>query len=676
MRVLIADDNDQNLYLLEAILRGNGHHVVSAHDGNEALARLKAEGADLIISDILMPEMDGFQFCRAVRSDDTLKHIPFIFYSATYTDTKDIEFGLSLGADRYLIKPQEPEVLFQAVTDLMAERTAPAEDVSRPLGKEMEFFRQYNDVLFRKLEKKISDLELANQALKESEHRTKAILNNIPDMAWLKDIKSRYLAVNKPFSSACGLSREELLGKTDLDIWPEELAVLYRKDDVEVMQSRLSKRIEERLVDNKGKELLIETIKSPVFDSDGAVIGTTGIARDITERRRAEEERSQLEEQLRQAQKMEAIGQLAGGVAHDFNNMLTAIIGFASLSLMKMASDDPNRLNIDQILAAANKAAVLTQSLLTFGRKQVISLSRVDLNELLRRFEKFLLRVLREDIELKCNCADGELPVMADCGQLEQVLMNLMTNARDAMPKGGRIIIETSLVECDRTFVDTHGFGEAGKYVLLSVSDTGSGMDEAVRRKIFEPFFTTKAEGKGTGLGLAMVYGIVRQHKGAIDVYSKPGMGTTFKIYIPLDLGPAEGKTCDDEEQAPLRGGSETILLAEDDAVIRKLTATVLEEYGYKVIEAVDGQDAIARAIENLGKINLVLLDGIMPNMNGKKAWLEIKALNPGIKGVFMSGYAEDVFTKEGIPEGDACFIRKPVSPSVLIRKIRLVLDA
>lgn len=675
MKILIVDDNEDNLYMLETLLRGNGYQVASAHDGLEALDSLKAAGSDMIISDIMMPKMDGFQLCRAVRSDDTLKDIPFIFYTATYTDTKDIELGLSLGADRFLIKPQDTDVFLKLIRDVISEHALDAAPVNHPLGEEMEFFRLYNKVLFSKLEKKISDLEGVNKALAESVLQMTAILNNIPDMVWLKDTESRFIAVNAPFAAACGLSQREISGKTDLEIWPEELARLYRKDDAEVMNSGQSKRVEERLVDHDGKESWIETIKSPVFGSEGKVSGTTGIARDITERRQTEAEKVQLEEQLRQSQKMEAIGQLAGGVAHDFNNLLTAIIGYASMALDALEGDDPNRHNIDQILKSANKAAILTQSLLAFSRKQVVTLNKLDLNETLMQFEKFLLRLLREDIELRSKYAADDLPVMADRGQIEQILMNLMTNARDAMPEGGRIFIETSLIVLDQAFIKKHGFGEAGEYALLSVTDTGKGMSEDIRHKIFEPFFTTKTEGKGTGLGLAMVYGIVKQHRGAIEVDSRPEIGTTFRIYLPLDRTRVEAASEKSEEQLPLRGGNETILVAEDDAVLRNLIISVLGHYGYNVIEAVDGLDALVKAMESWDKIDLVLLDGIMPKMNGKEAWQEIKALNPGIKLIFMSGYSEDIFSKDGIPGGDTCFIQKPVSPSVIVRKIRAVLD-
>jgi len=264
---------------------------------------------------------------------------------------------------------------------------------------------------------------------------------------------------------------------------------------------------------------------------------------------------------------------------------------------------------------------------------------------------------------------------MADRGQIEQVLMNLVTNARDAMPKGGCIVIETDQVTMDQSFLETHGFGQTGDYALLTVTDTGAGIPEDIKNKIFDPFFTTKEEGKGTGLGLSMVYGIVKKHEGYINVNSQLGVGTTFKIYLPLlhESGVPHDETTDD--QALLRGGAETILIAEDNTSVRSLSTTVLRHYGYTVIEAIDGLDAVSKFRENQNSIRLVVLDGIMPKLNGKEAWQAIKAISPEIKAIFISGYAEDIFTKDGIPDGGAAFIQKPSLPTALVRKIREVLD-
>jgi len=414
----------------------------------------------------------------------------------------------------------------------------------------------------------------------------------------------------------------------------------------------------------------IEIRAIPRFDKGNNLIGLIHVVRDITERKK-------LEDQLRQAQKMEAIGQLAGGVAHDFNNILSAIMGYGHLLLMKMDDNDPLRNYVDQTLEAAERAATLTHSLLAFSRKQTISLKLINLSELVKRFEKFLLRLIREDIEFKTVCADEDITVMADTGQIEQVLMNLVANARDAMPEAGKLTIGTGLVHIEDEFMKIDGHGKPGEYALITVSDTGIGMDEKTREKIFEPFFTTKEQGKGTGLGLSMVYGIIKQHGGYVTVYSEPGRGATFKIYLPLVKPHAGAEPVEERKEAvPVRGGSETILVAEDDEALRKLASTVMHQFGYTVIEAVDGEDAVLKFIENKDRIKLIVLDAIMPNKNGKQAYDEISSIAPNIKTLFASGYTADVISPTGILEKGTYFILKPVSPIDLLKKVREILDA
>jgi PAS domain S-box-containing protein len=410
-----------------------------------------------------------------------------------------------------------------------------------------------------------------------------------------------------------------------------------------------------------------------VKDKSGHVVRLHGIVRDITERKKAEEEKEKLEDQLRHAQRMEAVGQLAGGVAHDFNNILTAIIGYGNLLQMNMKEDDPQRIHIEQILSASNRGANLTQSLLAFSRKQVINPQPIDLNSVVTKIEKLLLRVIGEDIKLKTICAEEAVTGMADSGQIEQVLMNLATNARDAMPVGGVLIIETGLVEIEEEFIKTHGYGKPGKYALISVTDSGIGMDEKTREKIFEPFFTTKEVGKGTGLGLSMVYGIIKQLDGFINVYSELKKGTKFKIYLPLIK--AKGKETGLSELSPVEGGTETVLVVEDDEAVRRLSRDVLQSYGYRVIEAENGEEAIEKFKENKEKINILLLDVILPKRNGKEVYDEIRKIKPDIKALFLSGYAENLLQNKGILEEGLNFMPKPVSVNYLLRNVREVLD-
>ena len=397
---------------------------------------------------------------------------------------------------------------------------------------------------------------------------------------------------------------------------------------------------------------------------------------DISDIREIQEEKEKLQQQLNHAQKMEAVGTLAGGIAHDFNNILTALIGYGSLLQMRMDKDSPLQKYIEQILSTSKKATGLTQSLLAFSRKQPVKLSAKKLNSIIRGTEKLLERLLTEDIELRIHLAEQNMTIMADATQIDQILFNLATNARDAMPHGGTLSIETENIVISDKYKRIHSYCKLGSYALLSVSDTGIGMDNAIKDKIFDPFFTTKEIGKGTGLGLSTVYGIVNQHDGYINVYSEPGMGTTFKIYFPLI------ETTADEAQTVavrLRKGNETILVAEDSKDVRVLIKDFLQEYGYNIIEAIDGKDAVDKfkqhnGIDNNG-IDLVIMDSVMPKKNGREAYDEIRKLSPKTKVLFTSGYTRDIVHDKGIEEKDFDFITKPLSPDELLLKVGEILE-
>ena len=419
--------------------------------------------------------------------------------------------------------------------------------------------------------------------------------------------------------------------------------------------------------DSEGSPVFIETKSFPLKDSLGRVVSAIEIHNDITEKRK-------LEDQLRHAQKMEAVGTLAGGVAHDFNNILTAIIGYGALMQMKMDKDDPLRSHVDQIIASTERAANLTQSLLAFSRKQAINPQPLEVNTLVTRVEKLIARLIGEDIDITVSLGDAPMTIRADAGQIEQVLMNLATNARDAMPQGGLLSIKTGIMELDHDFIRVHGYGREGRYALLSVSDTGVGMDENTRHRIFEPFFTTKEVGKGTGLGLAIVYGMVKQHNGYITVYSEPGKGTTFNLYLPL-VAEAIAAVSPVEQGMP-EGGRATILVAEDDNSVRNLDRAVLEGFGYTVITAVDGDDALAKYSEHQDRIQLLLLDIVMPKKNGRLVYDEIRKIRPGIKVLFTSGYASELIHRKGFLDDSLNFIAKPVSPRDLLRKVKETLEA
>jgi two-component system cell cycle sensor histidine kinase/response regulator CckA len=370
---------------------------------------------------------------------------------------------------------------------------------------------------------------------------------------------------------------------------------------------------------------------------------------------------------------MEVVGLLAGGVAHDFNNILTAIIGYGNLLNIKMPAADPLHHYVAQILASAEKAATLTQSLLAFSRKQIINAIPVDINEIVKDMKKILERIIGEDIAFDVETTDHTLIVKADKGQIEQVLMNLATNARDAMPRGGRLLITTREEEIDERFIQAHQFGAIGRYAVIAITDFGEGMDKTTQERIFEPFFTTKEVGKGTGLGLAMVYGTIKQHDGFINVSSEPGKGTTFRIYLPTAESPEpqlEKKAVQD-----IPSGNETLLLVEDDATVRKVTTAFLKQLGYDVIEAEGGEHAIALFRKHRDRVRLVVSDLIMPGLSGKDVHRELRKIRTDIKVLFVSGYAADILKKRGIEDEKVNFIAKPLRPDTLSKKIREVLD-
>jgi len=388
--------------------------------------------------------------------------------------------------------------------------------------------------------------------------------------------------------------------------------------------------------------------------------------------KKREAEKEQLQEQLWHAQKMEAIGTLAGGIAHDFNNILTAIMGFGGLIQMKIPQGSPISSHVAQILDSAQRAASLTKNLLAFSRKQLSAPTPLNLNESISNLKKLLGRLIKEDIEFKIELYKKDLIIMVDQGQLDQVFMNLVTNAKDAMPKGGVLTITTEAVQLPPHSVVTSQLRHSGGYALISVTDTGVGIDEKTKEKIFDPFFTTKEVGKGTGLGLSMVYGIVKQHDGYIDVKSEVGKGTTFNIYLPLIDSTFERQ--EEKASRPLKGGAETILVADDDPAVATLVKRILEEFGYKVLEAHDGENAIEQFLKHKDDIHLLLLDVIMPKKNGKEAYDAIKKIKPEIKAVFISGYSAEIIDEQAILEG-LNFIGKPVSPEEILFKIREVLD-
>ncbi len=513
----------------------------------------------------------------------------------------------------------------------------------------------------------ITERKQAEMKSYEQLHFLQQLLDSIPIPVFYKNTDGLYLGCNKAFETFIGLPRSRIVGKTVYHLAPKDLADVYHEADSVLIHQPGVQVYEGSLLHADGTKHNVIFNKAIYVDANGNVSGIVGAIMDITERKN-------LEAQLNQAQKMEAIGQLAGGIAHDFNNILTAIIGYSEILTMRIDKDNPLRRHVEQVLNSAGRAVELTSGLLAFSRKQVLHPKPLDLGETVLDLKKMLRRLILEDIDFKTTVAVEQLIVMADKGQIVQVLMNLVTNARDAMPRGGTLEIDVSPAVIDEKFVLAHGFGEPGNYACISVSDTGCGMDEVTRKKIFEPFFTTKEVGKGTGLGLAIIYGIIKQHNGYVTVESAPGKGAAFRVYLPLITDSCK-EVNDLRIEEPPVGGTETILLAEDDETVRELHGTILKEAGYTVIEAVDGRHALDEFMEHQSEVDLVAADVIMPKIDGKRLYEEIRKVRSDVKVLFMSGYTKDVIDQRGIMEDEYNFMAKPVMPSELLKKVRKILD-
>lgn len=514
----------------------------------------------------------------------------------------------------------------------------------------------------------ITSQKLMEECLMESERKYRTLFEDSMDVIFITDSDDgRILDINPAGVELLGCeSREDALKRTITEFYncPDE----RERFKEAVLKYGFVKDYEVFLKRADGAGVLA-SITATVVKGENGKSTFQGILRDMTEHAR-------LQQQLLHAHKMEAVGQLTGGIAHDFNNILTAVMGYANILSIKMKEGDPNRKYAENILSLAEKGANLTSGLLSFSRKDIVAIAPVALNRLINDLSGLLMKLLRVNIEFRLTLCPEELVVMADRGQIEQVLMNLATNARDAMPGGGLLTVSTGKAQFDDDFaVKSSGYGSAGKFAFITFSDTGCGMDEATRKRIFEPFFTTKTIGEGTGLGLSIVYGIINQHGGDIKVYSEPGFGTTFKVFIPLAESAVEAVSADRGEEASLRG-TETILVAEDDPDVNIITKTLLEEFGYKVIITGDGAEAVEAFRAEKDNIDLVILDVIMPNKNGREAYEEIRGMSADVRVIFTSGYTEDIINSKMIFEHGLDFISKPLAASLLLKKVREVLDS
>ena len=509
------------------------------------------------------------------------------------------------------------------------------------------------------------------QLLRESERKFRDIANNIPGLVFqfrvpqhspghFSYISSRGMEI---FDFAVDLNSPDY--ELGANVHPEDKAAFLASID-QAIANRSTWHYEGRMLNSRGNVVWVQGIASPTSTEDELVFD--GILLDVTERR-------QLQEQFRQVQKMESIGRLAGGIAHDFNNILVPITGYVELAMMKLTPDDKLYAHLARVQEAAERAADLTQQILAFSRKQVLKMQVLDLNAVVADFKTMVQRLIGEDIEFETFLASDLYRIKADQGQLEQVLMNLVVNARDAMPTGGKLTIETANTYLDEAYVKKYAdTPSSGHYVMLSVSDTGHGMDAETQQQIFEPFFTTRAQGEGTGLGLATVFGIVKQHGGNIWVYSELDKGTTFKVYLPQTPEAEHSVEIPQSEPGSLFG-TETILVVEDEAMVRKLVCETLAAYGYKVIEVQNGNEGLERVSEYKETIHLLLTDVIMPEMDGRELYQNVATTHPDIRVLYMSGYTDNVIVHHGILEEGINFLQKPFTVRSLTQKVRQVLS-
>ena len=920
MKVLIADDHASSRKLLRVTLAGEGHEVIEAADGEEALEKLEAAPVDAVISDILMPRMDGYRFCYETRRHPGLQNMPIIIYSSTYTSPSEEALAMQMGADRFLRKPASARVILQALSDVT---TQPRRTSVRPLPKdELGVLKQFNERLVQKLEEKnvelqeaqaklsaaydklerseirfrelvelapigifqtapdgllgatntafvhmlgysspqeliglelardilvdaedrqkllprssrpgkgselrlkrrdgtvmwvqadgravmdsagrilrhevftrdVTDRRRAEEALRTSEARKRAVLEAALDPIITIDEDGRVIEVNPATERTFGFPASEMLGRDLAEmIIPPALRAAHHSG-LERQRSSGETRVIGKVLEMPALRASGEEFPVELFISRVEVEGTrhfVGYIRDLTKRKNAEkgmrrsEERfrrlfesntigiaitdlngatieandayldmlgytreevlagkmrwdqmtpsehrgadqtavealrstgvappwekellrkdgtrvpviigiamleaseanrciayvldlsksRQLEKQLWQAQKMEAVGQLAGGVAHDFNNLLTAILGFTELVKARLGADTTALDELDEVRKAGERAAALTRQLLAFSRRQVLEPRVLDLNAIVGEMEKMLRRLIGEDVDLVTTLDPSLGNVRADAGEIEQVIVNLAVNSRDAMPRGGRITIETSNVNLDEAYSQQHVPVRPGRYIMLAVSDTGMGMDAETQARIFEPFFTTKGSDRGTGLGLSTVYGIVKQSGGYIWVYSEPGGGTTLKIYLP-EVDEAADRVRLRVEAAPV-GGPETVLLVEDEAPVRKLARIALEKLGYTVLEAANAATAQSIATAHSGPIQLLLTDVVMPDMGGADLAARIQEARPETRVLFMSGYTDDAIVRHKVLERGTRFLQKPFTPASLAAKVR-----